>query len=216
MFSLLLDFFHNLPTYLHMWALDYGSGLYIILFLIIFAETGLVVTPILPGDSLLFATGALMSLNLPGVDIWVMVPLLIVAAVLGDFVNYHIGRWVGPMIFSREVRWLNRKHLLRTQEFYEKHGGKTIVLARFVPIVRTYAPFVAGVGAMDRRKFFFFNVFGGIAWISSFTILGYFFGNIPAVKSNFQYVIMAIIIVSVLPIVFEFVRARRGGTVRTN
>lgn len=209
--ALLLDFFNNLPAYLHAWAASYGAGLYAILFLIIFAETGLVVTPILPGDSLLFATGALLALGLPGLDIWVMMILLSIAAVLGDFVNYHVGKWVAPRIFSEgdQIRWLNRKHLEKTQEFYDRHGGKAIILARFVPIVRTYAPFVAGMSSMDPKKFFSFNVIGGIVWIWSFTLLGFFFGNIPAIKSNFQYVIMGIIVFSVLPILFEFLKARR-------
>ncbi len=209
--ALLLDFFNNLPAYLQAWAASYGSGLYVILFLIIFAETGLVVTPILPGDSLLFATGALLALGLPGLDVWVMILLLIVAAILGDLVNYHVGKWVAPRIFSsgESIRWLNQKHLQKTQEFYDRHGGKAIILARFVPIVRTYAPFVAGMSAMDPKKFFSFNVIGGVVWISSFILLGYFFGNIPAIKSNFQYVILGIMVVSVLPIVFEFLKARR-------
>ncbi len=209
--ELLLDFFNNLPAYLQAWAASYGPGLYAILFLIIFAETGLVVTPILPGDSLLFATGALLALGLPGLDVWIMIALLSVAAILGDFVNYHVGKWVAPRIFSdgQQIRWLNQKHLQKTQEFYDRHGGKAIILARFVPIVRTYAPFVAGMSSMDPKKFFSFNVVGGIVWIASFTLLGYFFGNIPAIKSNFQYVILGIIVVSVLPIVFEFLKARR-------
>lgn len=207
---LILDIFQNLPTHLHMWAVSYGMGLYVILFLIIFCETGLVVTPILPGDSLLFATGALLSMDLPGLSIWVMIPVLIVAAILGDFVNYRIGQWAAPRLFtSRLSRWLNKKHLEQTEEFYRKHGGKTVVLARFVPIVRTYAPFVAGMGAMEFSKFISFNIIGGVVWITSFTALGYFFGQIPAIKSNFQYVILGIIVVSVLPIVFEFMRARR-------
>lgn len=193
-----------------MWAVDYGSGLYLILFLIIFAETGLVVTPFLPGDSLLFATGALLSLGIPGLDLGTMILLLVIAAILGDLVNYHVGKWMAPKIFrGTESKWLNRKHLQKTKEFYDRHGGKTIILARFVPIIRTYAPFVAGMGGMAYRQFAIFNVVGGIIWITSFTVLGYFFGNLPFVKSNFQYVILAIIILSVLPIVLEFVRARR-------
>lgn len=206
---LILDLFHNLPTYLHMWAVDYGTGLYVILFLIIFAETGLVVTPLLPGDSLLFAVGALLSMHLPGLDIWVMIPLLWAAAITGDVVNYHVGQWVAPKLFkSYNARWLNKKHLDRTTEFYKTHGGKTVILARFMPIVRTYAPFVAGLGAMKFRQFIVYSVTGGFAWISSFILLGYFFGNIPAIKSNFQYVILAIVVVSLLPVAIEFMRAR--------
>lgn len=208
--QLILDIFQNLPTYLHMWAVDYGTGLYVILFLIIFCETGLVVTPILPGDSLLFATGALLAMHLPGLSIWVMIPLLCVAAIAGDMVNYKIGQWSAPRLFTGPLsRWLNRKHLAQTEEFYRKHGGKTVVLARFVPIIRTYAPFVAGLGAMDFSKFVYYNVVGGVVWISSFLLLGYFFGSIPVIKTNFQYVILGIIVVSVLPIVYEFIKARR-------
>lgn len=208
--ALVLDFFNNLPAYLEAWATAYGTGLYIILFLIIFCETGLVVTPILPGDSLLFATGALVA-HVSGLDIWTMILLLSVAAILGDFVNYRVGKWVAPRIFGsgKEIRWLNRDHLRKTEEFYVKYGGKAIILARFVPIVRTYAPFVAGMASMNPKKFLSYNVVGGIVWITSFTLLGYFFGNIPAVKKNFQYVILGIIIVSVLPIVYEFIKARR-------
>ena len=209
--DLIIDIFQNLPTYLHMWAVDYGTGLYIILFLIIFAETGLVVTPLVPGDSLLFATGALLAMNLPGLSIWVMIPLLIVAAIAGDFVNYRIGQWSAPRLFTGPLaKWLNRKHLKQTEEFYEKHGGKTVIIARFIPIIRTYAPFVAGLGAMNFPKFILFNVVGGVAWITSFLLLGYFFGNIPAIKSNFQYVIIAIVLLSVLPVVIELLRARKS------
>lgn len=205
-----MNLFNNLPAQLEAWAAAYGMGLYIILFLIIFAETGLVVTPILPGDSLLFATGALLSMNLPGLNIWIMIPLLCVAAIAGDFLNYRIGQWAAPRLFTGPLsKWLNRKHLAQTEDFYRRHGGKTVVIARFVPIVRTYAPFVAGLGAMNFSKFAMFNIGGGIAWITSFTVLGYLFGQLPIVKSNFQYFILGIIIVSVLPIVFEFMRARR-------
>ena len=180
-----------------MWAVDYGVGLYAILFLIIFAETGLVVTPLLPGDSLLFAVGALLSMHLPGLEIWVMIPLLWSAALTGDVVNYHVGQWIAPKLFKDyNARWLNRKHLDRTQEFYKKHGGKTVIMARFMPIVRTYAPFVAGLSGMKFREFMMYSVTGGFAWISSFLLLGYFFGNIPAIKSNFQYVILAIVVIS--------------------
>jgi len=207
-----MGLFNNLPAQLEAWAAAYGMGLYIILFLIIFCETGLVVTPILPGDSLLFATGALLSMNLPGLNIWLMIPLLCVAAISGDFLNYKIGQWSAPHLFTgRFSRWLNRKHLEQTEDFYRRHGGKTVVIARFVPIVRTYAPFVAGLGAMNFSTFAAYNIGGGIAWITSFTILGYVFGQLPAVKSNFQYVILGIIVVSVLPIVYEFAKARRAA-----
>jgi membrane-associated protein len=209
--SVLLDLFQNLPAHLQIWATDYGSGLYLILFLIIFAETGLVVAPLLPGDSLLFATGALLSMGIPGLELWIMIPLLWLAALCGDVVNYHVGQWIAPKLFnSYNARWLNRKHLDRTKEFYQKHGGKTVILARFIPIVRTYAPFVAGLGGMKLSTFLLFSVSGGLLWIGSFTSLGYFFGNIPAVKSNFQYVILAIIAVSVMPVAYEFFRHRKS------
>lgn len=212
--QLILDIFQNLPTHLHLWAVNYGMGFYVIIFLIIFCETGLVVTPILPGDSLLFATGAVLSMDLPGLSVWVMIPLLIVAAISGDLTNYHIGQWAAPKIFAGRIsRWLNPNHLKKTEEFYRKHGGKTVVLARFVPIIRTYAPFVAGMGAMKFSKFLTFSIGGGVAWITSFTLMGYFFGQIPAIKSNFQYVILAIIVVSVLPIAIEFMKARRPAKI---
>lgn len=206
----LISLFHNLPEHLSLWAQSYGLGLYLILFLIIFAETGLVVAPFLPGDSLLFATGALLALDLPGLNILIMIPVLIIAAILGDMLNYYVGRWMAPRLFGNaQSRWLNKKHLEKTKDFYDKHGGKTIILARFMPIVRTYAPFVAGMGGMKYSEFFVFNVVGAIVWISSFLGLGYFFGNIPAIKANFQYVILAIIIVSFMPLVIEYLKSRR-------
>jgi membrane-associated protein len=210
LFFKLIDFFQHLPDYLHMWATAYGSGVYWILAAIIFCETGLVVTPILPGDSLLFATGAILALDLPGLNLPTMCVVLIIAAILGDMVNYHIGKWAGPRIFRGETsRWLNPKHLDKTREFYAKHGGKTIILARFIPIVRTYAPFVAGMSGMKYSQFFAYNVVGGIVWIVSFTVLGYYFGTLPVVKSNFQYIVLGIIVVSFFPVVFEFWKARR-------
>ena len=186
-----------------------ANNLYIVLFAIIFAETGLVVTPFLPGDSLLFALGAVgrrgVGINLPLVTV-----LLIVAAVLGDAVNYWIGYRLGPKVFTRESSWLlNKKHLLRAHEFYEKYGAKTIILARFVPVVRTFAPFVAGVGKMNYFRFALYNVIGGIAWVLICVLSGYAFGSIPFVKQHFELVIVGIVIVSVLPMAVEFVRARR-------
>ncbi len=210
LFFQFLDFFQHIPEYLHIWAVDYGTGIYVILALIIFCETGLVFMPLLPGDSLLFAAGATLTLNLPGLDLPAMCVVLTVAAILGDMVNYHFGYWVGPRLFKTEnSRWLNRKHLEKTQAFYVKHGGKTIILARFIPIVRTYAPFVAGLGRMKYSQFFLYNATGGAVWVVSFLTLGYYFGTLPAVKKNFQYVILAIIVISVLPVVFEFWKARR-------
>ena len=193
--------------------IDYiGVGnLYAVLFLIVFAETGLVVTPFLPGDSLLFAIGALGARGI-GIDLTVVTVLLIVAAVLGDAVNYWIGYKLGPAVFKREdSRLLNKKHLLRAQEFYEKYGGKTIILARFVPIVRTFAPFVAGVGRMNFFRFWLYNVVGGIAWVVICIGAGYLFGNFPFVKKHFELVIIAIVVISVLPMVFEFWKARRDA-----
>ena len=207
----LIDVFLHLDKHLNEWAGSLGSGLYGILFLIVFCETGLVVTPFLPGDSLLFAVGALCAMSDSPISLPLVIALLFVAAVVGDAVNYSIGRRVGPRVFRSEGSWLlNKKHLLRTQAFYEKHGGKTIIIARFMPIVRTFAPFVAGIGEMRYSRFFTFNVVGAGAWVASFSLLGYFFGNIPAVKRNFTFVIVAIVVISVLPGVIEFIRSRRA------
>jgi membrane-associated protein len=175
--------------------------------MVIFAETGLVVTPFLPGDSLLFAVGALSAGG--ALDIRFLFVLLASAAVIGDTVNYWIGHRVGPRVFHENVRFLKRAHLKRTQQFYERHGGKTIVLARFIPIIRTFAPFVAGVADMSYGRFVSYNVLGGIAWTCSFLFIGYHFGNMPGVKQNFSYVILAIIVISILPAVIEYLRNRR-------
>jgi membrane-associated protein len=190
---------------------QFGPWIYVLLFLIIFCETGLVVTPILPGDSLLFAVGTFCALPPPGnLNLGILLFILPLAAILGDSVNYWIGAKLGPRIFRGEnVRFLNKKHLERTHEFYERYGGKTIILARFMPIIRTFAPFVAGMGKMTYRKFMSYNVIGGIVWIVSFLLLGYFFGNMPVVKKNFSLVILAIIVLSILPAVIEFFRERR-------
>lgn len=209
-----LDLILHLDKHLVELVNQYQSWTYGILFLIIFCETGLVVTPFLPGDSLLFAIGALSSKG--ELNVFLIFVLLSIAAILGDTVNYWIGNIVGPKVFSSESsRWLNRKHLERTHEFYEKYGAKTIILARFVPIVRTFAPFVAGIGKMNYGKFLLYNVVGGIAWIAIFTYAGYFFGEIPIVKRNFTLVIFAIIIISVLPMIYEFWRARMEGQKKT-
>ena len=186
---------------------DYGGWTYAILFAIIFAETGLVVTPFLPGDSLLFATGALAATS--PLNVWFVIPWLTLAAILGDSVNYSIGARIGPQVFDGRSRFFKREHLERTNQFYEKYGGKTIIIARFVPIVRTFAPFVAGIGAMNYAKFITYNVVGAILWVWSLTLAGYFFGNIPVVQENFGLVIIAIIVISLLPGVFEFIKARR-------
>ncbi len=186
----------------------YGTWTYLILFLIIFCETGLVVTPVLPGDSLLFAAGAFAAIG--ALDAGMLFMLLSVAAVAGDTVNYAIGSFLGPKIFHREkVRFLNREYLDRTHRFYEKHGGKTIIIARFMPIIRTFAPFVAGIGSMTYTRFLSYNVVGGLIWIATFIFGGYYFGNIPLVKRNFTMVILAIIVLSVLPGIIEFFRQRQ-------
>jgi membrane-associated protein len=189
---------------------ELGPWSYVLLFVVVFCETGLVVTPFLPGDSLLFAVGALAAGTDTTLSLPILAVVLIAAAVLGDAVNYQIGSRIGPRIFSSEKSWLfNKKHLLRTQAFYEKYGAKTIVLARFVPIVRTFAPFVAGIGRMSYGKFFAYNVAGGVTWVLLFLFAGYWFGTWPLVKANFDLVILAIVFISLLPPLAEFVLARR-------
>jgi membrane-associated protein len=201
-----VDFFLHLDEHLNQIVTTYGVWTHLILFAIVFAETGLVVTPFLPGDSLLFAAGALAALG--SLDLWLLVVLLIGAAILGDSVNYWVGAWIGPRAFSGNVRFLRKDYLERTHAFYEKHGGKTIILARFVPIIRTFAPFVAGVGAMSYPRFIVYNIVGAVLWVGLFVPLGYFFGNMPTVKNNFSLVIFAIIGISVMPIAVEMFRAR--------
>ena len=202
-----IDYFLHLDVHLNELIRDYGGWTYGILFAIIFCETGLVVTPFLPGDSLLFATGALAATG--SMNVYFLWVLLCVAAILGDSVNYSIGKAVGTRVFKPDARVLKTEYLRRTEEFYAKYGGKTIIIARFIPIVRTYAPFVAGACSMNYAKFITYNVVGGIIWITSFLFAGYFFGNIPAVKDNFGIVIVAIIVLSVLPGVFEYVKSKR-------
>ena len=204
----IIDLFLHLDQHLNRIISDYGVWTHLILFLIVFAETGLVVTPFLPGDSLLFAAGTFAALG--SLDLWLLVVLLIGAAILGDTVNYWVGAWIGPRAFSGNVRFLRKDYLDRTHAFYEKHGGKTIILARFVPIIRTFAPFVAGVGAMSYPKFITYNVVGAVLWVGLFVPAGYFFGNIPTVRENFTLVILAIVALSVLPIAMEAIRARRS------
>jgi membrane-associated protein len=197
----------HLDKYLVALANDFGVWTYFILFVIIFCETGLVVTPFLPGDSLLFAIGALSAIG--GLNIWVITILLIIAAILGDTINYHIGKYIGPKVFHKEnVRFLNKKHLIKTHEFYERHGGKTIIIARFVPIIRTFAPFVAGMGSMSYARFIVYNVVGGVLWVVLLVFAGYFFGNIPIVKKNFTLVIFAIIFISILPGVIAYLNEK--------
>ena len=203
----------HLDQHLNQWLAIFGPWLYLILFLVVFCETGIVVTPFLPGDSLLFALGALASSENSAMSLPILLVSLSVAAILGDAVNYAIGRRVGPKVFQRENSFLlNKNHLLRAQAFYEKHGGKTIILARFMPIVRTFAPFVAGIGKMNYGRFAIYNVTGGLVWVFSFLLAGYFFGNIPTIKTNFHIVILVIIVLSVLPVVIEFFKARRGSS----
>ncbi|MBI4703871.1 MAG: DedA family protein [Deltaproteobacteria bacterium] len=205
------DIFLHLDRYLRDWTSLMGGWLYALLFLVVFCETGLVVTPFLPGDSLLFAVGAIAALDGSPLNVAACIVVVSLAAVLGDAANYSIGYRIGPKVFfSESSRWLSKKHLLRAQAFYEKYGGKTIFLARFVPIIRTFAPFVAGIGKMRYRRFAMFNVTGGITWVAAFILAGYFFGNLPQVKRNFQYVIMAIIVISVMPMAIEYVRERRA------
>jgi membrane-associated protein len=200
----LFDFILHIDVHLAELTRDYGTWTYAILFLIIFAETGLVVTPLLPGDSLLFAAGALCAIPDTGLNVHFMAALLFVAAVIGDTVNYWIGSRLGPAVFKREDSiFLRRKHLDRAHAFFEKYGGRAIILARFVPIVRTFIPFVAGVGSMTYSRFIAYNIIGGFVWVYFFSYAGYWFGNRPFVQKNFKLVILAIIILSVLPIVFE-------------
>ena len=204
-----IEYFIHLDTHLAELTRDYGGWTYGILALTVFCETGLVVTPILPGDSLLFAAGALAALPGSGLNALYLWPLLFVAVLAGDNVNYFVGKRLGRRIFKDDARILKTKYLRQTEAFYAKHGGKTVVLARFIPIVRTYAPFVAGTGAMSYPRFLAFSVGGALLWITSFLWLGYFFGNIPVVKDNFGLVVIAIILLSVLPAVIEIVKARR-------
>ncbi|TGE09928.1 DedA family protein [Hymenobacter fodinae] len=206
----LIDFVLHLDKHLTELVQDYGVWTYAILFLIIFVETGVVVLPFLPGDSLLFAAGSLAALPGSPLNVWALMGLLIVAAVLGDALNYHIGDFLGPRVFSGNSRFLKREHLEKTQAFYQKHGAKTIILARFIPIIRTFAPFVAGVGTMSYTKFLAYNLTGAVAWVVLLTGAGYFFGSMPFVQKNFSLVVVAIIVLSVLPAVWEFFKARRA------
>ncbi|MBI5731927.1 MAG: DedA family protein [Candidatus Magasanikbacteria bacterium] len=209
-FQFALDFFLHIDRNLQQFIALYGATTYAILFVIIFCETGLVATPFLPGDSLLFAAGAFAATT--ALDAWPLIAILSLAAILGDTFNYWIGYHLGPKVFQKDGGFFFRKEqLLRAEKFYETHGGKTIIIARFMPIIRTFAPFVAGIGRMDYKRFLLFNITGGAAWVGSFTLLGYFFGNLPAVKERFSLVIVAIVIISLLPAALRFLRplARR-------
>jgi len=201
-----IDIIIHLDEYLGQVIQDYGTWTYLFLFLIIFMETGLVVTPFLPGDSLIFAAGTFAGLG--DLNPFLLFVLLSLAAIIGDTVNYWIGHYIGPRAFTGNVRFLKKEYLDRTHAFYEKYGGKTIILARFIPIIRTFAPFVAGIGAMTYGKFIAYNVIGGLAWVALFTFGGYYFGGLPFVQDNFTFVILAIIFISVLPAVIEFIKER--------
>ncbi|TAH26012.1 MAG: DedA family protein [Cytophagales bacterium] len=205
-FKELIDFILHIDKYLNEIILQYGFATYLILFLIIFVETGLVIMPLLPGDSLLFAAGTFAYKG--SLNIYYLIILLFIAAVLGDTLNYFIGKYIGPKVFSRDYKLIKRSHLQKTQDFYEKHGGKTIILARFIPIVRTFAPFVAGIGNMNYMKFISYNIIGGAIWVVGLTLLGYYFGQLDFVQKHFETVVLAIIFISILPPIIEILRAK--------
>lgn len=207
----IIDFILHIDAHLLELTNTYGIWIYVILFVIVFCETGLVVTPFLPGDSLLFATGAIIALPGSELNLFLMAIVIMVAAIIGDATNYYIGKSVGIKIFSIKSRFIKKEYLDRTHEFYEKHGGKTIIYARFIPIIRTFAPFVAGIGTMNYSRFFTFNVVGAILWVVLFLGAGYLFGNISFIKNNFSLVILTIIVVSLLPILFEYIKAKRSA-----
>ncbi len=203
----IINFILHIEQYLRQFITDYGIWVYMILFLIIFCETGLVVTPFLPGDSLLFALGMLATENL--LNLTILYPLLLIAAISGDTLNYWIGKWIGEKAYNYDNKYFKREYLLRAHEFYEKHGGKAIFIARFVPIIRTFAPFVSGIANMNYPRFLFYNVFGAVVWITLFMFGGYFLGNLPGIKSNFKLIIILIIIVSILPIIYEWWKSKK-------
>lgn len=202
----IIDLFLHLDKHLATIIQQYGIWTYLLLFLVIFLETGLVITPFLPGDSLLFAAGTFAGMGV--LNVWVLFISLSIAAILGDTVNYWIGHYIGPRAFSGNIRFLKKEYLDRTHGFYERHGGKTIILARFIPIIRTFAPFVAGIGSMSYGRFITYNVVGGTLWVGIFVFLGYYFGSLEFVRNNFSIVVIAIIVISVLPIIIEFLMSR--------
>lgn len=211
----LVDWILHIGDKLPLLVSEYGTLVYIILFLVIFAETGLVVTPFLPGDSLLFVAGMVVAQG--SLNLWLLIALLIVAAILGDTVNYHIGKFIGPKVFRDEepknffLKLLKKEHLEKAQAFYETHGGKTIIIARFVPIVRTFAPFVAGISKMNYSRFITYNIVGGIVWVAGLTLAGYFLGEFDIVKKNIEKVIFALIFISILPIIVEYFRNKKAN-----
>jgi membrane-associated protein len=207
----LIDLILHIDKHLVAWSNEYGLLTYLLLFAIVFCETGLVVMPFLPGDSLLFAAGTVTALEGSELSPVVMTLVLIVAAVLGDAVNYVVGYKIGEKIVAADSRWVKRKHVEQAELFYKKYGGKAIVIARFAPFLRTFAPFVAGIGRMEYKRFALFNVTGGAAWVSSFVLAGYFFADTPLVKNNFKLVILAIIVISLIPPVIELIKARRAN-----
>lgn len=202
-----IDIILNIDQYLSVFISKYGVWVYLVLFLVIFAETGLVVTPFLPGDSLLFIVGAVAATG--AMKIGIVIPLLLTAAILGNMTNYQIGHFIGPKIFKNKIRFLNEKNLQKTNDFYKKHGGKAIIISRFLPIFRTFVPFIAGIGRMNYLKFFGFNLIGGTAWVLLFTLAGYFFGNIPLIKHNFELVVVGILVISVVPSVIEYLKYKK-------
>lgn len=211
--SNVIDIILHLDQHLATWISFFGPWIYLIMFLIIFCETGLVVTPFLPGDSLLFALGALSALD-DGLSVPVLLSTLTLAGILGDTTNYHIGKFLGPKVFEKESRFFKKEYLTQTHAFYEKWGAFTIVAARFAPIARTFAPFVAGIGSMNYKKFLAYNVLGAVAWVFTFILAGHFFGNLPIIKRNFHIVIFGVIFVSVLPMLIPWVKSKLGNTSR--
>lgn len=203
----LIDIILHIDQHLLQWIAFFGPWIYVMMFLIIFCETGLVITPFLPGDSLLFALGALAGLS-DGLNVWILLSTLTIAGILGDTVNYHIGKYLGPKVFESNSRFFKREYLDQTNAFYAKWGGFTIVAARFAPIVRTFAPFVAGIGSMNYKKFITYNIGGAIAWVFTFILAGYFFGNLPVVKRNFHVVIFGVIFVSILPMLVPWIKSK--------
>jgi len=204
-----IDFFLHLDKHLFNIVEEYGTLTYVILFLIVFTETGLVIMPLLPGDSLLFAAGAIAANETTGLNVWLIIIILIIAALLGDNVNYFMGRTFGGQIKKREkILFLKREYLEKTEAFYEKHGGSTVIMARFIPIVRTVAPFVAGAGSMNYSRYIIFCIVGALLWVPTLTLLGYFFGNMEIVKKNFELVIFGIIGISILPMIFSYLKSR--------